>query len=147
MGHLDDLRVSNRVIAAARPRRKIDTTEHRRKKLIANIEEQIELVNLALQQKPLQLKRKRGHKVVDVRPRLWWISGPDGTVFTQVRYNNVALNIGGRGTSIEVGLLNELPAVYRTIIKATKAGELDNAVDHAVRKSRPQSKRVLTTKS
>ena len=138
MSHLDKLKISNRVIVAARPRRKADTTEYRRKKLIANIEEQIELANLALQDRPLELQRKRGHKVVSVRPRLWWKVAPsDGLVFTQIRYNKVALNVAGRGTSVEVGHLRKLPTVYRTIIKAIKAGELDQAIEHAAQKSRP----------
>lgn len=137
MGHLDKLRVSKRVIAAARPQRKIDTTEYRRKKLIANIEEQIELAHLALQDKPLQLQRKRGHDVVSVRPRIWWKVAPDGFVFTVIRYNKVALNIGGRGNTIEVGLFKRLPVVYRTVIKAIRAGELDQAIKNAARKSRP----------
>ncbi|MDH3475074.1 MAG: hypothetical protein OEM59_15440 [Rhodospirillales bacterium] len=137
MGHLDKLKVSKRVIAAARPRRKTDTKEYRREKLVANIEEQIELANLALQGKPLQLHRKRGHGVVTVRPRIWWKVAPDGLVFTQIRYNKVALNLAGRGNTIEVGALKKLPAVYRKVIKATKAGELDRAIESAARKSRP----------
>lgn len=137
IGHLDKLKVSKRIISAARPRHKVETVEYRREKLIANIEEQIELANLALQEKPLQLQRKRGHKVVKVRPRIWWNVEPDNTVFTQIRYNKIALNISGRGTSIEVGPLRRLPTVYRTVIKATKAGELDQAIQAAVRKSRP----------
>ncbi len=137
MGHLDKLKVSKRVIAAARPRRKADTTEYRREKLIASLEEQIELANLALQDKPLRLKRKRGHDVVTVRPRLWWRVEPDGLIFTEIRYNKVALNIAGRGNTIEVGPMKRLPTIYRTVIKATKAGELDRAIENAARKSRP----------
>jgi hypothetical protein len=137
MGHLDKLKVSKRVIAAARPRRRVDTTAYRREKLVSNLEEQIELANLALQGKPLQLKRKRGHDVVIVRPRLWWTVEPDGLVFTEIRYNKVALNIAGRGNSIEAGRLKRLPAVYRTVIKAVRAGELDRAIENAARKSRP----------
>jgi len=136
MGQLDKLEVSKRVIAAARPRRRTNAPEYRRKKLIANIEEQIELAQLALHDKPLQLQRKRGHNLVKVRPRIWWEVAPDGHVFTQIRYNKVALNIAGRGTSIEVGPLKKLPTVYRTVIEAIKAGELDQAIDNAARKSR-----------
>ncbi len=137
MGHLDKLKVSKRVIPAARPRYKTETAEYRRNKLIANIEEQIELANLAVQDKPLVLRRKRGHDMVKVRPRIWWKVDPEGKIFTQIRYNKVALNIGGRGTSIEVGPLKRLPTVFRTVIRAIKAGELDRAIESAARKSRP----------
>ena len=87
MGRLDKLNVSRRVITAARARHKTDTTEYRRKKLIANIEEQIELALLAGNKKPLELTRKRGHSVVKVRPRIWWKSEPGGHVYTQIGNN------------------------------------------------------------
>ncbi len=137
MGYLDKLEISNRVVSAARPRRRLDTAEYRRRKLIANIEEQIELVALALEGKPLELSRKRGHGVARVRPRLWWKEVPDGSFYTQIRYNKVPLNLARRGTSIEAGSLKRLITVYRTVIRATAAGELDQAIRDAARKSRP----------
>jgi hypothetical protein len=136
MAHLDKLKVTKRVIAAAKPRRKVESPEYRRRKLIAHLEEQIELALLALASKPAELRRKRGHGIVTVRPRLWWKAEPGGTVFTEIRYNKVALNIAGRGTAIEVGPLKRLPAVYRTVIRAAKAGELDRSIRTAILKAR-----------
>lgn len=135
MGHLDKLNISRRVIPAARPRHKADMVSYRRQKLIANVEEQIELANLEIAGKTPELRRKRGSKVAKVRPRLWWKADPDGHVFTQIRYNKVPLNMSGRGTTIEVGPLKKLPSVYRTVIRAIKAGELDNAIENAAKKS------------
>jgi len=135
MAHLDKLKISNRIVAAARPRRKEDTVEYRRKKLIANVEEQIELAELALQGRPPRLKRKRGHGLVTVRPRLWWKMEPDVQILAQVRYNKVALSLGGRGRSIEVGSLKKLPSAFRVVIRAIKAGELDRAIHNAVKVS------------
>ncbi|MDH3279961.1 MAG: hypothetical protein OEQ18_02390 [Gammaproteobacteria bacterium] len=137
MAHLDRLKISKRVISARRHRRGTETDDYRRNKLIANIEEQIELVQLALQDKPRELQRKRGHSIVTVRPRIWWKTEPDGKVFTEIRYNKVPLDIGGRGGSVEVGLLESLPEVYRTVIRAIKAGELDQSIRAAVLESRP----------
>jgi hypothetical protein len=137
MGHLDKLNITNRVIVAARPRHRRDTVEYRREKLVASIEEQIELASLALDGKPLQLKRKRGHKVVPVRPRLWWKQVPEGHYYTQIYYNKVPLMLARRGTAIEVKSLKNLPAAYRHVIRAVKAGELDQAIETASRKSRP----------
>lgn len=136
MAHLDKLKVSKRVVAVARPRRRMESDEYRRNKLIANVEEQIELAELAIRDKPLELKRKRGHRIVAVRPRLWWKTEADGKVYTEIRYNKVPLNIGGRGSSIEVNSLKRLPAVYRTVIRAIKAGELDRSIRNAILKSR-----------
>ena len=128
MGFLSNLKISNQIIAA-RPRRKTDTIDYRRKKLIANIEEQIDLANLALQEKPMTIRRKRGHDIVDVKPRIWWRIAAEGKVTTQIRFNRMALSIDGRGTSIEVDTFKELPTIYRTVIKAVEAGELDRAME------------------
>ena len=135
MSQLDKLTISRRIIPSIRPRRQKDTPEYRRTKLISNIEEQIELAELAIEGKPLELRRKRGHTTVTVRPRLWWQSDPDGTVLTQIRYNKIAINIAGRGTTIEVDGLKRLPSAFRTVIKAVKAGELDKAILSAARRS------------
>jgi len=135
MGHLDKLEISRRVIAAAKPRRKVETVEYRRLKLIANVEEQIELARLVIDGKPPQTKRKRGKDIVTVRPRIWWKDVGGGHVVTQIRYNKLPLNLDGRGSSIEVGPVKKLPAVFRRVIQAIKAGELDAAIELAARKS------------
>lgn len=137
VGHLDKLEITMRIIAAAKPRRREETIEYRRQKLIANVEEQIELAQLAIQDKPLVLERKRGHSVTTVRPRIWWKDVGDDHIVTQIRYNKLPLRLDGRGTSIEVGRLKKLPTILRTVIRATKAGELDTAIRQAARKSRP----------
>lgn len=135
MGILDKLDISNRVIDAAKRRTKADTIEYRRQKLIANIEEQIELAGLALRGKELVLQRKRGSRVIKVRPRIWWSTEVDGEVFVHIRYNKIALNIAGRGTTIHVGALSELPDVLRTVIEAINAGELDASIENVAKKS------------
>lgn len=129
MTHLEKLDVTNRVLAVARPRYKIETVEYRRKKLIANIEEQIELALLTMDGKPRQLERKRGHNIVSVRPRIWWKDFPDDGIYTEIRYNKVAINFNGKGTAIKVGALKKLPTIFRTVIKAVKAGELDQLLE------------------
>jgi hypothetical protein len=68
---------------------------YRSNKLIANIEEQIELAHFALQDRPLKLQKKRGLKVIKVRLRLWWKVDSDENVLTQSRYNKNALNLAG----------------------------------------------------
>lgn len=135
MAHLDKLNITNRMIDAARRRKKVDTVEYRRAKLVANIEEQIELVNLALNNQPLELHRKRGHKIQKVRPRVWWTQEENGKVYTQIRYNKIALNLAGRGIAIEAGTMKNLRKVFQTVIKAVQAGELDRVVENAARKS------------
>jgi hypothetical protein len=136
MGHLDKLDISNRVIVSTNRLKKFETVEYRREKLIANIEEQIELVNLKLLNKPIELNRKRGHQVITVRPRLWWRITPDGEVYSEFRYNKISLNLAAKGRTISVKSLKRLPAAYRVVISAIRAGELDDAIDNASRKSK-----------
>jgi len=89
----------------------------------------MELVNLALQKKPLVINRKRGHDIVEVKPRIWWKATAGGSVFTQIFFNRVALDIDGRGTSIEVSALDKLPDAYRVVVETVEAGELDRAME------------------
>lgn len=137
LNYLDQLTISSRVAPVAQRPRKQKTIEYKRSKLIANIEEQIELANLALTGKPLVIKRKRGRRVREVKPRLWWEVVEDDEVVTEIRYNKVALNLAGLGTSIEVSSLESLPSAFNIVIKAIEAGELDQAIENASKKSQP----------
>ncbi len=137
MAHLDKLEITKRVVDAAKRRKKIESSEHRRNKLIANIEEQIELAQMAIRNEPLLLERKRGKRVVNVKPRIWWVAEPDGQVIAQVRYNKIPLNLAGKGTSIHVDQLSDLPDAYDTVILAIRAGELDQAIENAAKLSNP----------
>lgn len=137
MGYLDQLKITNKIVPVAKRRQRGQTIEYRRNKLIANIEEQIELVGLAVQGKPLCLRRKRGHKVVNVRPRIWWDVAPDGHVNAQIYYNKVAMNLAGRGKTIEVEALPDLADAFRIVMDAVAAGELDYAIENFARKSQP----------
>jgi hypothetical protein len=127
--HLDKLTISRRAIVSARARRKTDKVEYRRKKLIAHLEEQIELAQLALDGHSPALVRKRRHGEVKVHPRLWWSVDDDGHVGTVVRYKNINLNLDGRGATIEVGPLRRLPGVDRIVIRAVEADELDRTIE------------------
>jgi hypothetical protein len=129
MAHLDKLTITRRILGRSRSRRVSDTVEHRRRKIIANLEEQIELAKLALEGKPLVLRRKRGHGVVTVRPRLWWKVDESGQVAMQVLYNKIPVVLAGRGSTVEVGTLKKLPSTCRALIRAVEAGELDDAVE------------------
>ncbi|MEO1545099.1 MAG: hypothetical protein AAFR75_13950 [Pseudomonadota bacterium] len=129
---MDKLTVSRRVINVGKRRRNANNTvEYRREKLIANIEEQIELARMSLDREPVQLKSKRGHAIVTVKPRLWWTTEEAGSVLTEIRYNNIPLKITSQGSTIEVGKLARLRGVCQTVIKAVRAGELDQSIQSA----------------
>jgi len=135
MGHLDSLTFSRRVLQPRPSRRSVDRTAHYRDKLIANLEEQIELAQKVIAGKPPTIKRRRGREVRTVHPRLWWHEDENGHVGTYIFHNRIALALEGRGRTIEVGRLRKLPATYRKVIAATRAGELDAALRRAARSS------------
>lgn len=135
MSHLSKLEISRRVLKPRPARRDKPTIEHYRDKLIANLEEQRELALNVLDGKPAVIKRRRGRDVREVRPRLWWYEDVDGHVGTYVFHNRTALKLGPGGRTIEVGPLRRLPTVYRTVIAAVRAGELDNSLRDAARRS------------
>lgn len=125
MAHLDNLKISRRALGTRKSRRKAPLIEHSRTKLIANIEEQIQLAKLKIEGKPLELQRRRGRGIVTVRPKLWWEVAANGHVGTYILFNKIAINLGSGGQTIEVGPLKNLPKAYKTVIKAVRAGELD----------------------
>ena len=133
MSHLDKLTITRRVLKPRPSRHRKPSLEHYRDKLIANLEEQIELARKTIAGEPAVIKRRRGSEVRAVRPRLWWSEGEDGHVGSYILYNRTALALKGRGRTIEVGRLRNLPGVYRTVIAAARAGELDTALIAAAR--------------
>lgn len=140
MNYLDQLTISNRILPTPSRRQNKDTAEYRRAKLIANIEEQIELAQLALKKEPLQLERKRGNQIRVVRPRIWWFVDVDGAILAQIRYNKVPLILQGASSTIEAESLKDLARVFAIVISAVKAGELDEAIVSAATKTtRPRA--------
>jgi hypothetical protein len=135
MSHLSKLEISRRVLKPRPARREKPTIAHYRDKLIANLEEQSELASKVIDGKPAVIKRRRGRTVREVRPRLWWYEDADGHVGTYIFHNRTALKLWRGGRTIEVGRLRQLPKVHRTVIAAVRAGELDNALRDAARRS------------
>lgn len=125
MAHLDKLDISRRALGARKSRRKAPLIEHSRAKLIANIEEQIQLAKLKIAGRPLELRRRRGRRVATVRPKLWWDVDDAGRVGTYILFNKKPLRLNRAGETIEVKTFRDLPKVYETVIRAVKAGELD----------------------
>jgi hypothetical protein len=135
MAHLDKLEISRRVLKPRPSRRNKPPIEHYRDKLIDNLEEQIEMAQKTIAGEPVAIKRRRGREVREVRPRLWWYQDPDGHVGTYVFHNRTALKLNGVGPTIEVGPLRKLPSVFRKVIAAVRAGELDQALSAVARRT------------
>lgn len=61
--------------------------------------------------------------------RRWWWQDQNGRWVITLRKGNQLLVIDPKKPSIEVGEKSDLPAVFETLIEATKAGELDASLN------------------
>lgn len=121
---------------------KQDPVKQRRQKLIAGIEEQLNVAAAALKGESYEVKRKywgkneHGEKVfVDrmrkVRP---WFFEQDGGWYVQGRYGNKVLALG-KGNAVFVKALKDVQGALQALKVATEAGELDEAVEAAVKRA------------
>ena len=60
-----------------------------------------------------------------VRLKQWWFKDRSGTLLFAVRYGAKILPITKDKSAFEVGSLEQLPTVIKTLIQAVDAGELD----------------------
>ena len=129
MAHLDTLKI------VAKPNFQPNTAEeHRRHKLIIKLQEQQCLAEAQLGGTPY--RRMRWITAVDgqgeptrqqrpVRLKQWWFKDRSGTLLFAVRYGAKILPITKDKSAFEVGSLEQLPTVIKTLIQAVDAGELD----------------------
>jgi hypothetical protein len=139
MSILNDLKLSDTAPAA------IMQPKHRlRSKLLHFLMEQRAVAQADIEKRPYVATRmtsrldENGRRVRVETPkhvrRAWFNnSGPNGTfvTFFQLRYGNRPLAIAKGKASIEVGDLEQLPAVIEKIIEAVHAGELDEVLTAA----------------
>ncbi len=67
-------------------------------------------------------------KRVPIRFTQWWWKNEAGFYFLGIRYGNRFLEIKPKKTSIEVGDLSQLVPALNTLLTASEAGELDDAL-------------------
>ena len=114
---------------------KQDPVQLRRRKLVAAIEEQMNVAAAATKGESYEVTRKswikneQGEKVLvdklrKVRP---WFFEQDGGWYVQCKYGNKALMIGD-GNAVFVKALKDIAGALNTLKAATEAGELDVAL-------------------
>lgn len=109
---------------------KLPPTLHRRRKLLAKIDEQIRYATDSEYQPTKQTWHKdsegREQRVtVPKRVRRWWTVKADGTVLLTVRYGSRALELAKGKNAILVNSVNELPTVLERLAEAVDKGEFD----------------------
>ncbi|WP_037306878.1 hypothetical protein [Ruegeria halocynthiae] len=119
---------------------KQDPVQLRRRKLVAAIEEQMNVAAAASNGESYEMTRKtwvkneQGEKVLvdklrKVRP---WFFEQDGGWYVQCKYGNKALTISG-GNAVFVKALKDVAGALDTLKAATEAGELDEAIENIMK--------------
>ena len=129
MAHLATLKIVNK------PTQNPQTAEERKRhKLIVKLQEQLAIIECEL--KGTVYARHKWVTVADydgepnrvqrpVRLKQWWFKDAAGVVLLAVRYGAKNIELAKGLAAIEVGSLDKLPHVIRTLINAVAEGELD----------------------
>lgn len=148
MSILDELKLSDTAPAAI-----MQPEHHSRSRLLRFLIEQRALAQADIEKRPfvatqmtsrLDETGKRIRVEAPKRVKRAWFNnpGPNGSwvTFFQLRYGNKPLAIAKGKTSIEVGTVEQLPAVIDKIIEAVSAGELDRVLAAAAAERRANFK-------
>ncbi len=136
MTHLAKLAIKSVVRA-----NKQDPVQQRRIKLVAAIDEQLNVAAAMLDGESYEVKRKswakneQGESVLvermrKVRP---WFFEQDGGWYVQCKYGNKALALG-KGNAVFVKALKDVTGALETLKAATETGELDAVIAKAVKR-------------
>ena len=128
--------LSKLTLSDASPRERTDPIVRNRAKLIEQLNVQIAAAECAVNDEEYlhsvrQWVRVEGEadkqlvtKAVPVRH--WWWTSKSGKVMVALRRGNRVIDLGNGRQSVEVGELNQLPDVLKTLRDAVLAGELDD---------------------
>ena len=151
MGVLDKLK-----IVAMVTKTKGTVEQERRKKLAGQLTEQLKLAEAALGGVAYQRTKAAWETDADgnrhrvqrpVKLRQWWTVGDGGVAQFGVRYGAVPLQLQPGKAAVEVTKLSDLPVVIKTLLQAVEAGELDAAVNTAMRLRGGKSTKTVTAKA
>jgi len=118
---------------------KQDPVQQRRQKLIAGIEEQMNVAVAAINGESYEVQRKtwakneQGEKVLVERMRKVraWFFEQDGGWYVQCKYGSKALALG-KGNAVFVKALKDVQSALVALKAAAEAGELDEAIRSVV---------------
>jgi hypothetical protein len=115
---------------------KLSPIEARRNKLLAGINEQMEVADAAMRGEqyavtiPRWTKNEAGEKVRVQRQKVVrsWFFAQDGGFYVQCKYGAKAISLSKDGNAVFVKQLAEVKPTLEMLRSATKNGELDEAV-------------------
>ena len=127
----------------------LSPAEHRRMNLVVKLEEQLALAQAQaegkryLVTKPSWSRDEAGNKVRVQRERMvkaWWWQDGEGLCLV-VRYGARIMELSKGKRAITVNTPAMLPGALNTLIAATKAGELDAAIEQVLADAKGNAKR------
>ncbi len=136
-------------LVAAKPQRVIDPVVQRRTKLLAKLQEQIDLATAAANgtsyaaTRSKRVKDEAGNVTVVQAPKrvkAWYWAADKGKVCIAVKYGSKVLELGKGKTAVEVAAA-ELVDTLGVLKKAVEAGELDAQIEAASASVRKAFKR------
>jgi hypothetical protein len=128
--------LSKLTIKAVSRQSKLSPIEARRNKLLAGINEQMEVADAAMRGEqyavtiPRWTKNEAGEKVRVQRQKVVrsWFFAQDGGFYVQCKYGAKAISLSKDGNAVFVKQLAEVKPTLEMLRSATKNGELDEAV-------------------
>lgn len=128
--------LSKLTIKAVSRHSKLSPIEARRNKLLAGINEQMEVADAAMRGEqhavtaPRWTKNEAGEKVRVQRQKVVrsWFFAQDGGFYVQCKYGAKAISLSKDGNAVFVKQLAEVKPTLEMLRSATKNGELDEAV-------------------
>jgi hypothetical protein len=128
--------LSKLTIKAVSRQSKLSPIEARRNKLLAGINEQMEVADAAMRGEqyavtvPQWTKNEAGEKVRVQRQKVVrsWFFAQDGGFYVQCKYGAKAISLSKDGNAVFVKQLAEVKPTLEMLRSATKNGELDEAV-------------------
>ena len=120
----------------------LSPAEARRNKLLAAINEQMEVADAAMRGEqyivtvPRWTRNEAGEKVRVQRQRVVrsWFFEQDGGVYVQCKYGSKAVPLSKDGNAVFVKQISDVPVALSAIRSAVSSGELDEAILAALKR-------------
>ena len=127
---------------------KLSPVEARRNKLLAGINEQMEVAEAAMRGEqyavtvPRWTKNEAGEKVRVQRQKVVrsWFFERDGGYYVQCKYGAKALALSRDGNAVFVKEIAEVKGVLETLRAAAQNGELDSTIESVLNQRKPKPK-------
>ena len=128
--------LSKLTIKAVSRQSKLSPIEARRNKLLAGINEQMEVADAAMRGEQYAVTAPRwtineaGEKVRVQRQKVVrsWFFAQDGGFYVQCKYGAKTVSLTKDGNAVFVKQISDVPTALQAIYAATAAGELDAAI-------------------